>query len=189
MARVLITDKQRDFRKEVSRLSSIANKRIRRLQESDFVSSPAYQKWLKEGGDLFGIRGKTQAEVWNEYYRVQSYLNSKTSSITGTKQVLDNMNEYTGMNLETYEEIINASSDFFRLADRVSEYLNVIGLGAIYDSGQIYNMINYITQDINIDVEDMGVDGMTNYVTQELVNSYYERNRTNLDLERFKKLE
>lgn len=189
MAKAIITQKQREFRQEVSRLSNMANKRIRRLQESDFNSSPAYQKWLKEGGEFFKVQGKTQAEVWNEYYRVKNFLDSKTSSITGTKQVLNNMNQYTGMNLNTYEEIIEASGDFFRLAERVSEYLNVMGLGAVFDSNQVYDMINYVTQDLEIDLIDMDIDGMTDYVTQELVNSYYERSRSNLDLERFKKLD
>lgn len=189
MAKAIITKKQQEFRQEVSRLSNIANKRIRRLEESDFNSSPAYQKWLKEGGEFFKVQGKTQAEVWNEYYRVKNYLDSKTSSITGTKQVLNNMNQYTGMNLNTYEEIIEASGDFFRLAQRVSEYLSVIGLGAVFDSNQIYNMISYVTQDLEIDLVDMDIGGMTDYVTQELVNSYYEKSRTNLNLERFKKLD
>lgn len=190
MSNVILTQKQKDFRKEVSRLNSMANKRLRRLEGSDFKNSPAYRKWLKEGGEYFSIRGKTQQDVWKEYYRVSDFLDSKTSSITGTKEVLKNINEYTGMNLETYDEIINASEDFFRVAKRVSEYLGLKGMGALYDSGQIYNSINLVTQDLNIALTNMNVDEITRYITEELEGSYYNpKNRRDLNMGNAKRLE
>lgn len=172
---LVLTKKQKDFRKEVARLNSMANKRIRRLAKSDFNSSPAYQKWLKEGGEYFSIRGKTQSEVWKEYYRVTSYLNSKTSSITGTKKVLKNINEYTGMNLPI-DEVLKVAKDYFNLASKVAEWVNVKGLGAIYDSNQIYEQINLVTEQYNLDLSNMNVLDMLDYVTEQINEDYYLNN-------------
>lgn len=172
---LVLTKKQRDFRKEVARLNSMANKRIKRLSESEFTSSPAYQKWLKDGGEYFSIRGKTQSEVWKEYYRVKSFLDSKTSSITGTKKVLKNINEYTGMNLPI-EQVKDVAKDYFNLAGKVAEWVNVKGLGAIYDSNQIYEQINLVTEQYDIDLSNMNVLEMVDYVTEHIDKDYYLNN-------------
>lgn len=173
--RSILTEKQKNFRKEVSRLNSMANKRIKRLTESEFSSSPAYQKWLKDGGELFSIRGKSQSEVWKEYYRVKSFLDSKTSSITGTKKVLKNINEYTGMNLPI-EQVKEVATDYFNLAGKVAEWVGVKGLGAIYDSKQIYEQINLVTEEYNIDLSNMNVLEMVDYVTEFIDEDYYLNN-------------
>lgn len=181
-----LTKKQKDFRQEVSRLSSMANKRIKRLGESEFNSSPAYQKWLKDGGEIFSIRGKTQSEVWKEYYRVKSFLDSKTSSITGTKEVLKNINEYTGMNLPI-EQVKEVAADYFNLANKVSEWVGVRGMGAIYDSKQIYGQINLVTEEYNIDLSNMNVLDMLDYVTEQINEDYYLGNKME-DIGIYKKL-
>lgn len=172
---LVLTKKQKDFRKEVARLNSMANKRIRRLAKSDFNSSPAYQKWLKEGAEYFSIRGKTQSEVWKEYYRVTSYLDSKTSSITGTKKVLKNINEYTGMNLPI-AQVLKVAKDYFNLASKVAEWVTVKGLGAIYDSKQIYEQINLVTEQYDLDLSSMNVLDMLDFVTEQINEDYYLNN-------------
>lgn len=188
MVAVLRTEKQKAFRQEVSKLASKANKRLKRLAESDFNSSPAYQKWLKEGGEYFSIRGKSQQDVWQEYYRVKSYLDSKTSSITGTKEVLMNMNEYTGMNLESIDDVKEVASDYFELANKISQYVNVKGLGAIYDSKQIYTQINLITQELGVDLTNADFNEILDYVTSAIDRDYYLNQDDNDDLGFYKKL-
>lgn len=184
---LVLTEKQKDFRKEVSRLNSMANKRIKRLTESEFSSSPAYQKWLKEGGEIFSIRGKTQSEVWKEYYRVKSFLDSKTSSITGTKEVLKNINKYTGMNLPI-EQVKEVAADYFNLASKVSEWVGVKGLGAIYDSKQIYEQINLVTEENNLDLSNMNILEMLDYVTEQINEDYYLGNNDMEDIGIYKNL-
>ena len=183
----VLTKEQKDFRKEVSRLNSMANKRIRRLSESDYSSSPAYQKWLNDGGEYFSIRGKSQSEVWKEYYRVKSFLDSKTSSITGTKQVLKNINEYTGMNLPI-NEVKEVAPDYFSLAGKVAEWVGVKGLGAIYDSKQIYEQINLVTEEYNLDLANMNVLDMLDYVTEQINEDYYLSNNDMEDIGIYKNL-
>lgn len=182
MGSIIRTEKQKDFRKEVSRLSAMANKRLRRLGESDFSSSPAYQKWLKEGGEYFSIKGKSQQEVWQEYYRVKSFLDSKTSSITGTKSVLMNINKYTGMNLDSVEEVKEVASKYFELSSKISQYVDIKGLGGIYDSGQIYKQINMVTQELDIDLTNADFDELLYYVTEEIDNDYFLNQNNDDDL-------
>lgn len=184
---LVLTEKQKDFRKEVSRLNSMANKRIKRLAESEFSSSPAYQKWLESGGEYFSIRGKTQSEAWKEYYRVKSFLDSKTSSITGTKEVLRNINEYTGMNLPI-EQVKEVAADYFNLAGKVAEWVGVKGLGAIYDSKQIYEQINLVTEEYNMDLSNMNVLDMLDYVTEHIDKDYYLNNSDIEDIGFYKNL-
>ena len=55
MGKTVKVDK-RAFRSEVSRLASMANKRLARLENAGLESSPAYKKWVSEGGEKFGLQ-------------------------------------------------------------------------------------------------------------------------------------
>lgn len=186
---VLRTEKQKDFRKEVSRLASMANKRIKRLAESDFSSSPAYQKWKKEGGKFFSIRGKSQADVWKEYYRVTDFINSKTSSITGTKKVLSNMNEYTGMKLDSVQDVQAVASEFFSLYTKVAEYIKVKGMGAIYDSNQVYKQIILSVEELETDLINADMSGLLDYIVDRIDDDYFSSQNDFNDLGRYKDLQ
>ena len=61
------TDYYKKKRKELSRLASMANKRIKRLQEKEgYTNTPAYQAMLKSGKPHFGVKGlKTSRDVNN----------------------------------------------------------------------------------------------------------------------------
>lgn len=156
-----LTPEQKEFRKEVSRLNSMANKRIRRLENSNLAESPAYNKWKESGGEMFSIRGKTQQEVRREYYRVKHYLDSKTSSITGTKEVLQNMAENVGLEYSSVFELQESSKAFFELANKVDDYLSVSSRGSEAIGYQrIWQAINQYTQDTNIKVKSQSVDGL-----------------------------
>src|SRR5699024_3680726 len=78
--------RKKNYRKEVSRRASIANKRLRRLQATG-MSTPALEKWREDGGEYFSVRGKSYNEVQAEMARVNQYLDSATSSISGAKKV------------------------------------------------------------------------------------------------------
>lgn len=160
-----LTPKQKDFRKEVSRLNSMANKRIKRLQESPLKESPALNKWLDDGGQFFSIRGKTQQETRREFYRVKQYLDSSTSSITGTKTVLKTMAENTGIKYSNVFELQETSKAFFELANKVDEYLKVSARGSEAIGYQrIWQAINQYTQNNDVKIQAESVDGLINVV-------------------------
>ena len=156
-----LTAEQKEFRKKVSRYSAMANKRIDRLKDSIYRTSPAYNKWLNSGGEKFGIRGKTQLEVRREYYRVMEFLNSDTSTITGTKQVLTNIAKNTGFKYQKLEEVNANIGKFFELANKVEEYLKVTDRGASALGYQrIWEAINTFTEDNKIDLENVSIDDL-----------------------------
>lgn len=154
-----LTDKQREFRREVSRLSSMANKRIRRLQESNLKYSPALEIWKDEGGVFFGVKGKTQKEVRREFHRVNNYLNSDTSSISGTKKVLKEMAENTGIKHDGYNDLIDKSKSFFELANKIEEYQKISGgYASTFSSERRWQEINKYIEDHEIDLANVDVD-------------------------------
>ena len=182
-----LTKKQKDFRREVSRLNSMANKRIKRLANSKFNTSPAYKKWLESGGKYFSIRGKSQQEVWKEYYRVQQFLNYETSTITGSKKVLKNTNENFKLDL-TYEELIERSGDLYRLSDKVQEVLTIQGKGALYDSDQRMKAVGVAVQDNDLNSLD-DIDSLLGYVEDYLEDSYNNQvNSVEFDLGSFREI-
>lgn len=177
-----LTQEQKDFRKEVARLNSMANKRIKRLAESEFNTSPAYQKWVKDGAEKFSIRGKTQREVRNEYYRVKNYLESSTSSITGTKKTLKNLAENTGMKYDSVSEIHDNATQFFELANKVEEYLNLTNQSAQAIGYQrIWQAINTYVKDNNIALTTTNVDGLIKQVAELSEQKLLQDNRNSYD--------
>ena len=183
----ILTKKQKAFRQEVSRLNSMANKRIKRLANSKFKDSPAYQKWLKSGGQKFSIRGKSQQDVWKEYYRVQQFLSYETSTITGSKRVLQKTNENFKLGL-TYDELIAHSGDLYRLTDKVQQVLTIQGKGALYDSDQRMEAVGLVVQDRNLNSLN-DIDGLVGYVEDYLEDSYNNQvNSVEFDLGSFREI-
>lgn len=115
-----------EYRKEASRLASMANKRIERLADSDYKDSPAYQKWVKDGAVRFSVRGKSFNQLQTEVSRMNNFLNSATSTITGTKEVLTKIAENTGFGYSDTKELIPVAKEFFTLASKVEQYLRMI---------------------------------------------------------------
>lgn len=77
----------KELREATSTLSSVANKRIERLENRGFKNSIAYANYSKgkTGGERFGIKNKNRQEVEIEYRRLRNFLNSKSSTITGAR--------------------------------------------------------------------------------------------------------
>ena len=55
----------KEFRREASRLASMANKRVKRLEENGLTDTPAYKAYLETGGK-FSVKGKSYNELQKE---------------------------------------------------------------------------------------------------------------------------
>ena len=149
----IFTDKERKYRQEASRKVSMANKRLKRMEEQNLTMSPSYKKWLDEGGQKFGVRGKTTQEVKAEVARLNKFLNQTTSSVRGTKKYLTNIASQVGIkNYDSYQSLNNQLKDFFEVSDRVREYLK--------NSKEIAVSIGYkkIWEEVNEYAETVGKD-------------------------------
>lgn len=137
------------LKNRVSSLARKANARLRRLEKAELTDSPAYRYWKNTGGVNFGVRGKDYNQLQAELARLNGFLNAKTSTVRGAKQVLKEIGFNTGL-AGDYRQIMNNSANFFRLAGMVEEYLNSAEGAA--------NAINYreIWQAVNTYVQTSG---------------------------------
>lgn len=120
----VFTQQEKKYRQEASRKVSMANKRLKRMEEQNLTMSPAYKKWIDEGGQKFGIKGKSTQEVRAEVARLNKFLKQTTSTVRGTKKYLTNVAEQVGIvNYNSYQSLNSQLKDFFEVSDRVREYL------------------------------------------------------------------
>lgn len=155
----------RALKKETSRLNSMANKRIRRLQEKG-MSTPAYDKWLADGGEFFSVRGKDWNETQKELARVRNYLDSKTSSIRGATRVLKDMAENTGIQYDSVASLQAKSNMFFELASKTEQYLRMMEDSASAIGYQkIWEAINQYVEEQEIELENL-TDGVSSMVEE-----------------------
>ena len=78
------TMKRKDLIAEMQPTIDAANKRLKRLQGMETLS-PALNSVMQSGGK-FTIKGKTRNEVLKEASRALSFINMKTSTVSGAKQ-------------------------------------------------------------------------------------------------------
>lgn len=157
-----IEHEQKALRSQVSQLASIANKRLDRLEKNELTSSPAYQKWEQNGSHRFSVSGKSYSEVQSEYWRVKDFLEMRTSSVTGTKAVLQEIATNIGWGKIDFTDIASTQeqlSNFFSMADTVSQYLESVDeSAAALDYQEIWNTINAAYQQGKIDFNSAELD-------------------------------
>lgn len=168
-----INDKKeaiRKYRKEASRLTSLANKRVERLERNNLEDSPAYKKYI-EGQPKFSVRGKTYNELQHEMSRLRRFINAETSTVKGVNNTLKEMAKNTGINYTSLQDLKSKSSKFFELASKVEQYLrNVEDMASAIGYQKIWEAINQYTKDANIDLSDSDskMDDMIKNVTDAL---------------------
>lgn len=170
-----IEHEQKALRAQVSHLASMANKRLDRLEKNELTSSPAYQKWEQNGSHRFSVSGKSYSEVQSEYWRVKDFLEMRTSSVTGTKAVLQEIATNIGWGKIDFENIALTQeqlSNFFAIANTVSQYLESVDeSAAALDYQEIWNTINAAYQQGKIDFNNAELDAeqMQGIISEMLV--------------------
>lgn len=85
---------RKELAEVTSRLVSASNKRIRRLEKQDLGSAPALQSLRKDvhltDKGYLTVKGKKHGEVEHIYKKAREFLNRKTSSVKGYKNVMKN---------------------------------------------------------------------------------------------------
>lgn len=146
------------LKREVSRLASMANKRLVRLENNGFEDSPAYKQWIESGGEKFSVRGKDYNALQKELARVRQFVNAKTSTIRGAQSVLKAIAANTGANFKG-KELWAQASNFFRVASMIEQYIrNTEDVASAIGYQKIWTAINQYTQANNIDLATMQVD-------------------------------
>ena len=149
------SDKYKELRKEVSRMASMANKRIDRLERNNLTMLPAYQAWEQNGSIRFSVKGKSYEETQAEYWRLKKFLDDRTSTVTQANNFLREMAENTGIQYNGLEDLKAKSAKFFELADLIKQYNQSINQSAqALDYQKIWQDINTYVLDTDADLAD-----------------------------------
>lgn len=152
-------DNVKEVKAEMSRLASVANKRLQRLEKAGLENSPTYKKWVNEGSNKFGVRGKNHNQLQAELARLKAFLNAKTSTIRGINTVLKDMANTTGIKYKNLTDLRAKADTFFELKSKVEQYLrNVDDIASAFTSTRLFNEINQYVADAKIDLSDSSVN-------------------------------
>ena len=161
------TDNIKAMRKEASRLASLANKRVARLERNELKDSPAYKQYIESGGK-FGVKGKDYNQVQQELSRLRRFIDSQTSTVKGTINNLKAMAANTGIQYDNLKDLKTKSAKFFELAGKVEQYLrSVDDMASAVGYQKIWEAINEYTDKARIDLGDSerDIDSMIADVT------------------------
>lgn len=149
------TAEQRKLRQEASRLVSMANKRLKRMEQQNLTETPAYKKWIDDGGQKFGIKGKSMEEVQQEVARLNNFLNKQTSTVTGAKQYLKNVADKVGIkDFDGFPDLQNKLNNFFETTAKVKEYLqNSKEVGVSIGYQKVWEEVSNYVQEMNTEIE------------------------------------
>lgn len=151
MATKLASDKYLELKKETSRLASMANKRLRRLESNELTDLPAYQSWVKGGSIKFSVANKDYNQLQAEFWRLKNFLDNKTSLVRQANNFLKEIAHNTGIKYNSLGELKAQTSQFFRLADKIKEYYRLSENTALaLDYQKIWEQINVQLKQGNI---------------------------------------
>lgn len=160
-----------DYRRQASRMASVANKRIERLEANDLTGSPAYQGYLRAGGQRFGVKGKSFNEVQAEVARMRKLIDANTSTVRGINDYLKDMAVNTGITYNSLKELRAKSDTFFTLASKVEQYLRQVDdIATAIGYQKIWESINEYVADNKVDLASstLSVDEMVERVTDAI---------------------
>ena len=171
----VFTQQEKKYRQEASRKVSMANKRLKRMEEQNLTMSPSYKKWADEGGQKFGVKGKSTQEVRAEVARLNSFLKQTTSTVRGTKKYLTNVAGQVGItNYNSYQDLNSQLKDFFEVSDKVREYLkNSKEVSVSIGYKKIWEQVNEYAETVGQEFNELNKDIV------EIANSIIQANAYN----------
>lgn len=170
-----LTDAERKYRQEASRKVSMANKRLQRMEQQNLKMSPAYKKWVDEGGQKFGIKGKNHTEVKAEVARLNKFLNQTTSTVKGTKKYLTNIADQVGIKQwDDFQSLSNQLQGFFDVSEKVQDYLrNTKEVSVSIGYKKVWEEVNEYADEMGEELSDLNND------VAEIAEKVVQANATN----------
>lgn len=171
---IITNDNVKDVKKEMSKLASMANKRLQRLEKAGLQDTPTYQKWLREGSSKFGVKGKDHNQLQKELSRLKNFINSETSTIKGINNVLKDMANSTGIKYKNLTDLRAKSTKFFELRSKTEQYIrNVDDSASAFTSTRLFEEINKYVASANIDLasSEVNIEDLVEKVSELLTAS------------------
>lgn len=158
----------KQYRREASKVISMANKRLARLEKSNLTDSPAYAKLVdSKGNPKFSVKGLDHNQLQSEMSKVKKFVQAKTSTVRGINTTLKEMASNTGIKYKNLKDLRSKASSFFTLASKVEQYLrNVEDVASAIGYQKIWEAINQYVKSENADFDEVenSVEGLTNIV-------------------------
>ena len=137
------SDEYKILKREVSRMASMANKRLVRLEKNELTDLPAYKSWYDNGHIKFSVKGKDYNQLQSEFWRLKRFLDDKTSTVRQANKFLKEMADNTGIKYNGLADLKSKSKQFFELADKIKQYYQSANQSAIaLDYQKIWQQIN-----------------------------------------------
>ena len=168
------TMKRKDLIAQIQPTIDAANKRLKRLQGMETLS-PALNSVMQSGGK-FTIKGKTRNEVLKEASRAISFINMKTSTVSGAKQFEKN---FAAKLSNKSKNITNDQRKTLFDSFRKLQQISPVGLN-IYGSERLIRMLADEVVDENYSFEDT-----MNKALKELEHEYEQFMQEQDDLDPF----
>ena len=158
----------KQYRKEASKVISMANKRLTRLEKSKLTDSPAYSKYVDNNEmPRFSVKGLDHNSLQREMSKVKKFVQAKTSTVRGINTTLKEMANNTGIKYKNLKELRSKASSFFNLASKVEQYLrNVEDVASAIGYQKIWEAINQYVKSEQTDFDEVenSVEGLTNII-------------------------
>ena len=153
----------------VSRMSAVANKRLKRLEQSGFKRGAESGPNVISGTRKFASKGKSINQLRNEFSRVRRFLEGKTSTVTGMRKSRDDfynrLAENTGKDvrdIKAYfagsdysEDELTPGQKFWRVvknAERFNLFAET-GYSSSQIQGVVYNLMSDYSDKSVVDIK------------------------------------
>lgn len=167
-------DIDKGLRKEASRLASMANKRIQRLEKNNLTDLPAYKAWADNGAVKFGIKGKQGKDLRKEMSRMRNFLNAKSSTVKGSNALLREIANNTGIKYKNLTDLKTKTKPFFDIAGKLKDYYKSKDNPMALDYQKIWQQIDEYVDDEDLQLSnDMDLDAIDGIV-EDIANEYYQ---------------
>ena len=168
------TMKRKDLIAQMQPTIDAANKRLKRLQGMETLS-PALNSVMQSGGK-FSIKGKTRNEILKESSRALSFINMKTSTVSGAKQFEKN---FAAKLSNKSKNITNDQRKTLFDSFRKLQQISPVGLN-VYGSERLVRML----ADEVVD-ENYSFEATMNKALKELEREYEQFMQEQDDLDPF----
>lgn len=165
------SEEERKLREEARRLVSMANKRLRRIEQQNLINSPAYKKWVEDGGQKFSVKGKSMKEVKQEIARMNDFLEKQTSTVKGAKQYFKNVAKEVGIKkFDDFTDLQRKLNTFFETTAKIKEYLyNTKEIGVAIGYQKIWEVVSDYIEEVGYELELTEEDVLK--MTEKIVES------------------
>lgn len=167
----------KQYREEARRKVSLANKRIRRMEEQGLQESPAYKALVNNGETRFSVKGKDFNQLQKEVARMDRFIQAKTSTLTGIKDHVATMASNIGMDSINPKDMLSHANKFFELASKTEQYLNQMNaISANMGYQKIWTAINEYVKEAQIDLSnvELNVEDMIEIISKRVAENEAE---------------